>query len=654
MKWEPIPFNIRMADNRTVVPKGLIKHAKVKVGGMDYLVNLVVITMQTPTQDSYQVLLGRPWLRDAKVKHDWNRDKISLKKGKKKVYIEFGQNKTTRIAHFTPLHAETYNMAEGLEDDEEEYLLQQNPNLVPLFLVHLDKVLQKQKMDPGNKKGKRKQAKPEDLELRARECGQEDFENLQAWIKTQKDKEQEEVTRVKQDQLEEIDLGEEGEGKRVRVSAELEKQFKEQLVQLLKEYRDVFAWTYTDMEGIDPKFYEHKINLKEGAVPVKQQRYRMNPNYAKQVKEEIDRLLRVGFIYPVEKATWISPIVIVPKKNMKIRVCVDYRRLNAATIPDPFPLPFTDSLLDEVAGKEMYTFLDGFSGYNQVKMAPEDRDKTAFITEWGVFVATVMMFGLKNAPATFQRMVQEIFYDYLTDFMKVFVDDFSVAGERAKHLFQLRLCLQRCRDTRLKLNPAKCAFAVKSGILLGHIVSKEGLSIDPDKVKAIQEMKPPGNPKELERFMGKVKWHTRFVRYLAHVACPLYQLTRKDALFAWTAECQCSFELLKKMLTKAPVMVSPDWTKIFHVYTDASDRALGGTLMQERTIGYLQPIYYASKSMTKTEKNYNTTEREALGIIYAVAKFRHYLLGNKFVLHVDHQALIYIVNKASLVGKMAR
>ena len=141
-----------------------------------------------------------------------------------------------------------------------------------------------------------------------------------------------------------------------------------------------------------------------------------------------------------------------------------------------------------------------------------------------------MMFGLKNAPATFQRMVQEIFYDYLTDFMKVFVDDFSVGGDRAKHLFHLRLCLQRCRDTRLKLNPAKCAFAVKSGILLGHIVSKEGLSIDPDKVKAIQEMKPPGNSKEMERFMGKVKWHTRFVKYLAHKACPLCQLDKEGCI----------------------------------------------------------------------------------------------------------------------------
>ena len=156
LRWEPISFNIRMADNRTIVPKGLIRHAKVKKEGMDYLVNLVVITMQTPTQDSYKVLLGRPWLRDAKVKHDWNRDKISLNKGKKKVYIEFGQNKTTRIARLTPLHAKTYNMAEGLEEDEEEYLLQQNPNLVPLFMVHLDKIMQEQKLDPGKKKGKRK------------------------------------------------------------------------------------------------------------------------------------------------------------------------------------------------------------------------------------------------------------------------------------------------------------------------------------------------------------------------------------------------------------------------------------------------------------------------------------------------------------------
>jgi hypothetical protein len=155
------------------------------------------------------------------------------------------------------------------------------------------------------------------------------------------------------------------------------------------------------MKGLNPEFYHHKINLAKDAIPVQQRRYRLNPNYAAKVKEEIDKLLRVGFIRPVQRATWLSPIVVVPKKNGKLRVCVDYRKLNAATITDAFPLPFTDGVLDTVAGHEMYSFLDGFSGYNQIRMAEEDQEKTAFVTEWGVFVAVVMMFGLKTAPATF-------------------------------------------------------------------------------------------------------------------------------------------------------------------------------------------------------------------------------------------------------------
>lgn len=159
------------------------------------------------------------------------------------------------------------------------------------------------------------------------------------------------------------------------------------------------------MKGVDPRFCMHRINLKKDAVPVISQRYRMNPNYAKAVKEELDKLMKVGFIYPLEKVTWLLPIVVVPKKNGKLRICVDYRKLNAATITDPFPLPFQDTLLDAVAGHQMYSFLDGFSGYNQILMAEEDREKTAFVTEWGVYASNVMVFGLKNAPPTFQKWV---------------------------------------------------------------------------------------------------------------------------------------------------------------------------------------------------------------------------------------------------------
>ena len=152
------------------------------------------------------------------------------------------------------------------------------------------------------------------------------------------------------------------------------------MITLLNEFRDIFSWSYEDMRGLDPQLYQHQIHLSKDAKLVAQRRYRMNPNYAAKVKEEIDKLLRVGFIRPVKKATWLSPIVVVPKKNGKIRVCVDYRKLNAATVTDAFPLPFTDGVLDAVAGHEVYSFLDGFSGYNQIRMHPDDQEKTAFVT----------------------------------------------------------------------------------------------------------------------------------------------------------------------------------------------------------------------------------------------------------------------------------
>ncbi|MCO5580005.1 hypothetical protein L7F22_033871 [Adiantum nelumboides] len=218
----------------------------------------------------------------------------------------------------------------------------------------------------------------------------------------------EKLARVTEDRLQDLNLNTEAEPQLVRVSATLDNQFKAKLKELLLEFKDVFAWKYTDMKGVEASFCQHKINLKADVVPVVQQRYMMNPNYAKQVKEEIDKLLAVGFIYPLDEVTWLSPIVVVPKKNAKIRVCVDYRKLNAATLIDPFSLPFCDTLLDAVAGHEIYSFLDGFSGYNQILMAPEDKNKIAFITEWGVYANNVMTFGLKNAPPTFQKVVQQV------------------------------------------------------------------------------------------------------------------------------------------------------------------------------------------------------------------------------------------------------
>ena len=375
------------------------------------------------------MIMGRPWLRAAKVKQDWGADQIVIRKGKKKVKLKMTSEKILPN-EFRPMLVETVNMVPELLEDEEEEFLNRNPSVIPVFEVDIDGIVQ-QYVYP-KKEGREKQdiktdqeldkKLPEDL-MQVEDLNEEiPNEVLKAVVKAEKDYEEHlsKTARVKEDDLEDFNLGTKEDPKNVRICAELPVEFKLNLQKLLQEFKDVFAWQYTDMKGVDPRFCQHKINLKKDVVPVVQRRYRMNPNFAKQVKEEIDKLLKVGFIYPVHQVTWLSPIVIVPKKNGKIRVYVDYRKLNAATLTDPFPLPFCDTLLDAVAGHEIYSFLDGFSGYNQVLMAPEDRDKTAFVTEWGVFASNVMTFGLKNAPPTFQKWVQEVFEPFLTTFMRVF------------------------------------------------------------------------------------------------------------------------------------------------------------------------------------------------------------------------------------------
>ena len=288
----------------------------------------------------------------------------------------------------------------------------------------------------------------------------------------------------------------------------------------------------------------------------------MKPNYVAHIKEEIDKLLKIGFIQSAKRATWLSPIVVVPKKNGKIQVCVDYRKLNAITIMDAFPLPFTDNVLDAIVGHEMYNFLDGFS----------DQEKMAFVTEWGVFVAVLMMFALKTTPTTFQRIISEVFGESIPTFMQVFLNDFTVYGARKDHMHHLCLCLERCRAARLSLNPTKCAFNVTSCALLGYIVSSEHITVDPDKMDAIIKASTPKNTKALGRLLGQLRWQSRMMRYLVDLAIPLHAAVHRTP-FRWT-EIEDK-EALKIMLTPTQVVQQPDWTRPFHVFVDASDFAIG-------------------------------------------------------------------------------
>jgi len=261
------------------------------------------------------------------------------------------------------------------------------------------------------------------------------------------------------------------------------------------------------------------------------------------------------------------------------RICIDYRKLNNATRKDHFPLPFIDQMLDRLAGQEYYCFLDGYSGYNQIVIAPEDQEKTTFTCPYGTYAFKRMPFGLCNAPATFQRCMMAIFTDMVEWFVEVFMDDFSVFGPSFDEcLTNLAKVLARCEETNLVLNWEKCHFMVREGIVLGHKVSKDGLEVDKAKVEAIEKFPPPISVKGVRSFLGHAGFYRRFIKDFSKISSPLCRLLEKDVSFKFDDACLKAFEELKKKLVSAPIIVAPDWKEPFELMCDASDGAIGAVL----------------------------------------------------------------------------
>ena len=230
---------------------------------------------------------------------------------------------------------------------------------------------------------------------------------------------------------------------------------------------------------------------------------RMRIEWLLKIKEEVTKQLKVGFIKPIHQAKWVANVVPVPKKDRKVRMCVDFRDLKNACPKDDFPFPHIDVLVDNTARSALMSFMDIFLGYNQIKLAPDDITKTTFITEWGIYCYTVMAFGLKNARVTYQRMATFLLHDMMHNEVEVYVDDMIVKSkDRGSHAINLRKFFERIKEYRLRLNPQKCTFGVTAGKLLGFLVSNRGIKIDPSKVKAILEMPPPKSEKEIRGFLG--------------------------------------------------------------------------------------------------------------------------------------------------------
>ncbi|XP_045797767.1 uncharacterized protein LOC123891949 [Trifolium pratense] len=334
--------------------------------------------------------------------------------------------------------------------------------------------------------------------------------------------------------------------KPVIISSSLSKGEEESLIQVLKNNKEAIGWALSDLKGISPSYCMHSIMMEDDYKPVAQPQRRLNPTMKEVVRKEVVKLLEAGMIYPISDSAWVSPVQVVPKKGgMTVitndknelipsrtvtgwRMCIDYRRLNKATRKDHFPLPFMDQMLERLSGQEFYCFLDGYSGYNQISVNPEDHEKTAFTCPFGVFAYRRMPFGLCNAPATFQRCMQAIFSDLIEKCIEVFMDDFSVFGPSFQHcLKNLDTVLKRCVETNLVLNWEKCHFMVTEGIVLGHKISSKGIEVDKAKVEVIEKLPPPVNVKGIRSFLGHAGFYRRFIKDFSKIAKPLSNLLNK-------------------------------------------------------------------------------------------------------------------------------
>jgi hypothetical protein len=408
------------------------------------------------------------------------------------------------------------------------------------------------------------------------------------------------------------------------------------------------------MKGIAGELGEMKIPLRPEARSIRQRPYRLNPIYKQKVKAKIDRMLEAKIIEPVEESEWISPMVVQYKKQGGIRICVDLRKLNDACLDDPFPTPFMDEVLENVGGHEAYPFTNGFSGYHQIKIAQDDRYKTTFATEWESYQYIVMSFGLKNAPTIFSRVDIAAFKEFIHQFLEVYLDDWTVYSLLKDHVEVLQMMLERCRQCQILLNIKKCIFETPFGILLGHIICKQGLLVDSTKIAVMVNLPPPKTVRQLRATLGHTGYYRKFIKGYVQITAPMEKLLRNDTNFQWNDECQHGLDTLKEKMVTVPILVFLDWDKTFHVHVDASAITLGAILAQPGAGDMDHPIAFASRKLSESEKNYNTTEREGLAMVYALQKFRHYLLGKHFKMFTDHSALKYLVNKPVLGGRICR
>jgi len=422
------------------------------------------------------------------------------------------------------------------------------------------------------------------------------------------------------------------------------------LEQILEEYRDCFSLSEYDLGRTN--VVKHQIDTGANR-PLKQTLRRHPLVHTEEIERQVQAMLAQDVIEP-SYSPWSSNVVIVKKKDNTLRFCIDYRKLNDVTIKDSYPLPRINDCLDALSTGKYFSAFDLRSGYFQVEMEEADKGKTSFVTRSGLYQFKVMPFGVTNGPATFQRLMDLTMAGLNYNICLVYLDDIILMSQTVEeHLERLVLILDRLRKAGLKLKPSKCKLLQKTISFLGHVVSESGIATDPSKIQAVQDWPEPTSVTEVRSYIGLCSYYRRFVKDFARIAEPLHKLTGKNARFEWSEECQEAFDELKFRLTSSPILAMPQDEGEYRLDTDASNDAIGAVISQVQD-GQERVIAYASRLLSKTERNYCVTRRELLAVIYFCKQFRTYLLGRHFLIRTDHAALRWLRNMPDPVGQQAR
>ena len=410
----------------------------------------------------------------------------------------------------------------------------------------------------------------------------------------------------------------------------------EELEGMLQLYQRIFQ----DPQGLLPKReYDHAITLKAGAEPVSVRPYKYAYHHKDEIERQVKELLQAGTIKH-SISPFSSPIILVKKKDGTWRMCADYRALNKVTILDKFPIPTINELLDELHKAKYFSKIDLKSGFHQIRVREEDTHKTAFRTHEGHYEYLVMPFGLMNAPLTFQATMNSVFQPLLRKYVLVFFDDILVfSPDWSQHLQHLEEVFRLLIENNFYVNRKKCLFGQQSVEYLGHVISGEGVAMDPTKVQCVKDWPVPRNVKGVHGFLGLTGYYRQFIKDYGRIARPLTELTKKDG-FRWNAQAQQAFEELKSKLSTFSVLALPDFSKEFIVECDASGRGIGAVLMQDH-----KPIAFFSKALAPCTLSKSVYEKEIMALVLAVQHWRHYLMGRPFKVFTDHKSLRHLLQQ---------